>query len=122
MEEGGRWWFATLWLWLMVIFNALTALALAASLTGYVDPVKTPVAGQLYALLASVLQIGCVFAIFSWHRWGWWSLLGIGLITFCVNVAVGNGILLPAAGLVGIGLTYLVLRGGGQSAVWPRLR
>jgi hypothetical protein len=45
----------------------------------------------------------------------------VGLTTSCVNVAVGHGVFLPIIGSAGVGFTYLVLKGDGQSVMWPRL-
>ena len=122
LEASERWWVASAWLWLMVFFNLLSAALLLVALDGHLSITKTPALGQIYGLAAGVLQIACVAAIFRWHRWGWWGLLLIGLMTFFVNVTVGHPLVLSLAGLVGVGLTFLVLKGGGRLAVWPRLK
>ena len=105
----------------MVFFNLLAAVLLAVILVRHLPDTKTPPLAQAYALLGSIIQIACIAAIFRWHRWGWWGLLLIGLMTFFVNVLVGHPLLFSLAGLGGVGLTFLVLRGGGKRAVWPRL-
>jgi hypothetical protein len=122
VEASKRWWPATVWLWFMVVANALVLLILLAAFGNFVHVARTPVPAQVYTLCGSVIQIVCVVAILRWRRWGWWGLLVIGLTTFGVNIAGGHGLAVSVLGLLGIGATYLVLVGGGESAAWPRLR
>jgi hypothetical protein len=117
-----RWWVANVWLWFMVAANLLSCLALMAAFSGYAPASRTPVPTQIYALLASATQIACIFAILKWQRWGWWGLLVVGLITFGVNYSAGRNLVICLLGLLGVGLTYLALRGGRELAVWPRLQ
>lgn len=120
MEQTDRWWLASAWLWLIVLANFLVAVVLVIALVRHL-PTNTPLLVLTYALTSSALQIVCILAIFRWHRWGWWGLLVIGIATFFVNVVTGRG-LLSLAGLAGVIITFLVLKGGGQLAAWPRLK
>lgn len=113
LEERKRWWTATAWLWLLILSNVLVAALLLIAFKRNLPVAPTPV--QLYALLASVAQIACIAATLEWYRWGWWGLVSIGLISLCVNLAVGVGLGMSLIGLPIFILTFLILKGGGKA-------
>lgn len=121
-EDTGRWWVASAWLWLMLFFNLACAILLAAALTGLVHVTRTSVPLQIYGFAGSIIQVGCVAAILKGRRWGWWGLLLVALITCLLNLVLRHPIAFAMAGLAGPAITFLVLKGGGRRAAWPRLR
>jgi len=119
--EAARWWLATVWLSLMFVANLIAALASIAALAGYSHPQMTT-SSVVFSAVGACAQIVFILAIFRWHRWGWQGLLAFAVMAFYVNVVIRHDILLAVSGVAGVGVCYLVLKRGGRTAIWPRLR
>ena len=116
-----RWWFASVWLALLLLANLITSFASVAALVGFVHPATTTTS-LIISFVGTAAQAVCIVAILNWQRWGWRGLLVLAVLGFYVNVMIRHSFVMAVIGVAGVGICYLVLKGGGRSAVWPRLR
>jgi hypothetical protein len=112
----------TAWLVMMIIANALTAVA-TPLLSGFIQKTlpNYPTWTIWPLTLIGVLNIAFVIALFNWKMWGFHGFASVAVITFSINIYSGIGIGSAFVGFLGVVLLYGVLQIGGDKKGWPQL-
>ena len=113
----------TTWLVLIVVLNALTALATPFT-SVYAQQAGMKLSPLLIAVLVAcaVVNVVCAVALFRWQRWGFYGIVAVAIIGMIVNLAAGLSIGKALFGFIGVGILYWVLNMGGPNKAWPRLK
>lgn len=111
----------TVWLVLIIIFNIITIIIAV--------PKGSPVAPDillgwqtLIVIIFNLFNIVCAIALFMWKKWGFWGFCASSVITFIVNIALGELIIVSLIGMtIELFILYLVLNIGKDNKGWPQL-
>lgn len=108
----------TIWLVLMLIANALTAIGyLVGSMMA--DTIESLMASTMlfiptwvYYVLGFFGLLNVVFTIFlfKWKKWAFYAFCGIAVIVAGINLFIGFGILDSLSGFLGVIILYLLMR------------
>jgi len=95
----------------LIVFTAASALATIANLAGADDIARNLPGAPSWAksgiYLMGVLGIAGIaglIGIWQWKKWGLFLYLGTGAVVFFLNLALGVGIAMSCAGLVGLAI------------------
>jgi len=101
----------TVWLTLMLIANAITAIIYLFfnSLMSELLPKYYPMLFYLFGIIALV-NVLLVLFMFNWKKWAFWAFVGTTFITFIINASAGLGIVTSLIGFISPILLYLILR------------
>lgn len=114
-------WFVTVWLWLMIVANGLTA-------SGYlffahVIQRSLPHVSEFQIMLFGVVGVANVVfsvALLRWKKWGVWGLLLTAIVAFAFNYWTA-GLASALLGLSGFVILVVLLNVGRERRVWPKL-
>lgn len=112
----------TAWLGLMIVVNALTALAylLGSSMMRQAMP-NAPAWAFPVLIVFAVINVVCAVALFQWKKWGFWGVCVSSAAGLVVNLSIGLSIGSVVLGLVGVAILYGILQIGGDNKGWPQL-
>jgi hypothetical protein len=101
----------TIWLTLMFIANAVTAIVYIFfnSQISKLIPMYYPMLLYLFGVIAFV-NVFLVLFMFNWKRWAFWTFVGTTSITFIINASAGIGIITSLLGFISPILLYLIIR------------
>jgi mannose/fructose/N-acetylgalactosamine-specific phosphotransferase system component IIC len=112
----------TTWLILMIIGNALTALAyLLASSTIKSNLPNAPAWTVPTLTVASLANVVFSVALFQWKKWGFFGFVGTSVLVFVINLKIRQSIGGVLLGVLGVGMLYAVLQIGNEKKGWTQL-
>jgi hypothetical protein len=107
-ERGGC---LTIWLILMALGSAYTIFSYLTNTATYTQlyPGSSTITFLLLAGLG-VLNLVCVYALWTWKKWGFYLFIGTAAVALVINLLLGIPVLFALAGLIGVGILWLLLR------------
>lgn len=118
--------FLSIWLWLIIIGNALVAAAYfsGASLLSSRMP-SIPMWFFVLIGMLGIVNIICAIALLKWRKWGFWGLVATSIIACLLNIVIGSEAIVSAvlSSFLGVAILYWALNMGepGRKA-WPKLQ
>ena len=108
-KERGK--LISIWLTLMIIANALSAIIYFFLTPAIIKafPQVTNWMSYIYGVLA-LANIVFVIFLFKWKRWAFFAILGVSIAGFVLNIFSGISIIVNILGFIGPLLLYLVLK------------
>jgi len=101
----------TIWLILMLLANAGTALTYLLDggfITAFLPTIPS---WAIYTLgIFALLNVVFTIFLFMWKKWAFFAFCGSAGIIFVINVVIGIGIVSTLLGLIGPVILYLILR------------
>ena len=112
----------TAWLILMLIANSATTLFFVL----FRERIKShspnaPAWAAPTATVASAANVVFAVALFRWKKWGFWGLLGTGILALGINLIIGTSVGETILGLLGIVILYGLLQAGEEKRGWTQL-
>jgi len=112
----------TAWLILMMIANSVTALLFVLFRERIkVHSPNVPAWIVPTLVVASAANVVFAVALFRWKKWGFWGLLGTGILVFVINLMIGTSALQSILGLFAILILYGLLQAGEEKRGWTQL-
>jgi hypothetical protein len=112
----------TIWLLLVLTFNAISAVVSVGSSIGTgANPLPVPAWFWMCMALGSAANVVSALVLLRWKRWGFYVFCvnaGAGVI---LNLTAGVSLLSCLIGLLGVGILYGVLQLGKPRSVWSQL-
>ncbi len=111
----------TFWLAFLILANAYGILRTILDISSHSVPLSLPLWASIISIVGPVLIVISLTAILMWKKWGFYMFCAIVVFEFAVNLTLELGVFGSLglglfafiglfAGLVEIGITYLLLR------------
>jgi hypothetical protein len=71
--------------------------------------------------VATILNIIWALAILNWKKWGFYGFCASCFVGACLNLHVGNGVVMASLSFLGILVQYSILQAGGIRNAWNQL-
>jgi hypothetical protein len=121
LRPGTMPWYALIWLFVIIAFDALGAISLMFFNHIVVDKTEPHVSlsWALFYFLDDVVTIFFAVAILRWKRWGVWGLLSTSVLVILGTFAYAGST--PTTwGVLQFVVLLAVLFAGGRRSVWAR--
>lgn len=111
----------TAWLVVIIVFSFI-AIIIAVPKGSPVVPDVLPGWQIAVVIVLSLFSAVCAIALFRWKKWGFWGFCASAVVTFVVNIAIGELVIVSLVGMaIELFILYLVLNIGTDNKGWPQL-
>ena len=116
----------TVWLVLMLIANAVTALSYAGLIllrpgAAHAAQPHAPTWARFVLMAGCIANIVFAVALFRWKRWGFLGFVVTAILALTINLSIGIKPAFVMTGASGIIILYGVLQIGGNKKGWAQL-
>jgi hypothetical protein len=110
----------TVWLWIVIILNALVGLLSFTQIGTLADLGISPLFLIVSALLSLGVAVG-TYMILQWKKMGFYIVVGCIVLNVLVSILGGSGFASIAGAVIGLGILYYVLQYPKDNKAWNHL-
>ena len=103
---------ADLFLLFLNTCNSLTVSAIDPNIPIWLFPTST---------FISFLNIIFIVALFRWKKWGFWGLVATSIVSFIINLMIGQDLVLSILGFSSLLTLFVALQVGKEYKGWSQL-
>jgi hypothetical protein len=110
----------TVWLWIVIILNAIVGLLSFTQIGTLADLGISPLFLIVSALLSLGVAVG-TYMILQWKKMGFYIVVGCIVLNVLVSILGGSGFTSIAGAVIGLGILYYVLQYPKDNKAWNHL-
>jgi hypothetical protein len=110
----------TIWLWIVIILNAIVGLLPFTQIGTLADLGINPFFLIVSALLSLGVAVGA-YMILQWRKMGFYIVVGCIVLNVLVSILSGSGLGSISGAVIGLGILYYVLQYPKDNKAWNHL-